>query len=103
MNKVNYGDDSPITAHATTPGLSALSLVRCSGKGSLELAASVFSSPEKLLKTKGNTVIHGWIVSSNSGKKNGSEQQPVDEVLISVFRAPKSYTGEDSLDICCHG
>ena len=103
MNKINYGDDSPIAAFATTPGLSALSIIRCSGKGSLELAASVFSSPKKLLEAKGNTVIHGWIVAFNSGKETSSGRLPVDEVLISVFRTPKSYTGEDSIDICCHG
>ena len=97
MNKINYGDDSPIAAFATTPGLSALSLIRCSGKGSMELAATVFSSPRKILEAPGNTIIHGWIVDFNSGRP------PVDEVLISIFRAPKSYTGEDSLDICCHG
>ena len=94
MINTNYGDDSPIAAFATTPGPSALSLIRCSGKGALEAAASVFSSPKKLLEAKGNTVLHGWVMANKA---------PIDEVLISVFRAPKSYTGEDSLDISCHG
>jgi tRNA modification GTPase len=89
-----YGDESPIIAFATIPGNSALSVIRCSGKGAVEMAASVFSAPEKLKSTQGNTVIHGWIV--NAGEK-------IDEALVSVFRAPKSYTGEDSLDISCHG
>ena len=89
-----YGDDSPIAAFATSPGWSALTLIRCSGKGALELAAKVFSPSEKLLHAAGNTVLHGWIVSHND---------KIDEVLVSVFRAPKSYTGEDSLDISCHG
>jgi tRNA modification GTPase len=96
-----YGDESPITAFATTPGNSALTLIRCSGKGAVELAASVFA-PDKLRRAAGNTVIHGWVVK----RKNNSEEEDIekiDEVLISVFRAPKSYTGEDSLDICCHG
>jgi tRNA modification GTPase len=88
-----YGDDSPITAFATTPGNSALTLIRCSGKGSIETVSSVFT-PAKIKDAAGNTVIHGWIVSA--GEK-------IDEVLVSVFRAPKSYTGEDGLDICCHG
>ena len=94
----SYGDDSPIAAFATTPGWSALSLIRCSGNASLELAANVFSAPKKLLLAAGNTILHGWIVNGEKGK--GSR---VDEVLISVFRGPKSYTGEDSLDISCHG
>ena len=101
MNNFSYGDDSPIAAFATTPGKSALTLIRCSGKGSLELAAKIFSSPEKITRAAGNTVVHGWIVTPNKQQDNPVER--VDEVLISVFRAPKSYTGEDSLDISCHG
>jgi len=87
-----YGDDSPIAAFATTPGNSALTLIRCSGKGVIEMASSIFT-PE-IKNVPGNTVIHGWVVSDN---------EKIDEVLVSIFRAPKSYTGEDSLDVCCHG
>ena len=94
MKLFSYGDGSPITAFATVPGRSALTLIRCSGKGTHELAAKIFSLPEKLTQADGNTVIHGWIVAHN---------ECVDDVLVSVFRAPKSYTGEDSLDISCHG
>ncbi len=97
MNKTAYGDDSPIAAFATTPGNSALTLIRCSGKGSIDLVSSVFAPP-KLKQAEGNTVLHGWIVSPN-----GDKFEKIDEVLVSVFRAPKSYTGEDSIDICCHG
>jgi tRNA modification GTPase len=93
----SYGDDSPIAAFATVPGNSALTLIRCSGKGALELAEKVFSAPEKLRQAAGNTVIHGWIVAPNN------RNEMVDEALIAVFRAPKSYTGEDSVDISCHG
>jgi len=92
----HYGDESPITAFATVPGNSALTLIRCSGKGSIEIISSVFSS--ELEKAQGNTIVHGWIVNN----KNTSADK-IDEVLISVFRSPKSYTGEDSADICCHG
>jgi tRNA modification GTPase len=88
-----YSDDSPIAAFATLPGSSALTLIRCSGKGAIDAASSVFA-PERIKDSPGNTVIHGWIVSVN---------EKIDEVLVSIFRAPKSYTGEDSLDICCHG
>jgi tRNA modification GTPase len=95
MPEINsYGDDSPIAAFATTPGGSALTLIRCSGKGALNLAEKIFSEPEKLRQAAGNTILHGWIVTAD---------EKVDEVLLSVFRAPKSYTGEDSLDISCHG
>jgi len=94
MNNFSYGDDSPIAAFASTLGKSALTLIRCSGKGSLELAAKIFSAPEKLTRAAGNTVVHGWIITPN---------ERVDEALVSVFRGPKSYTGEDGLDISCHG
>jgi len=99
MKTFSYGDDSPIAAFATTPGKSALTLIRCSGKGSLELAAKIFSAPEKLTRAAGNTVVHGWIVTPNRDKP----PERVDDVLVSVFRSPRSYTGEDSLDISCHG
>jgi tRNA modification GTPase len=101
MKTFSYGDDSPIAAFATTPGKSALTLIRCSGKGSPELAAGIFSSREKILQAAGNTVIHGWIVAHNKSPDKPTER--VDDVLISVFRSPKSYTGEDSIDISCHG
>ncbi|MDR1836627.1 MAG: tRNA uridine-5-carboxymethylaminomethyl(34) synthesis GTPase MnmE [Treponema sp.] len=89
----NYGDDSPIAAFATALQNSALTLIRCSGKGSIDLVSNVFT-PQRIKEAHGNTVIHGWIV---------SDGEKIDEVLVSVFRAPKSYTGEDSLDISCHG
>ncbi len=101
MKNFSYGDDTPIAAFATVPGKSALTLIRCSGKDSLELVAKIFSSPQKLMRAAGNTVIHGWIVTHN--KQSDKQLERVDDVLISVFRAPKSYTGEDSLDISCHG
>lgn len=110
MNENNgsavYGDDLPIAAIATAAGNSALILIRCSGKGSIELFASIFE-PKKIKDAKGNTVVHGWIVSPDEKSPNTTADRQsgslVDEVLVSVFRAPKSYTGEDCLDISCHG
>ena len=83
----SYGDNSPIATFATAVGNSALTLIRCSGKNSIDLISSLFA-PQKIKDAQGNTVIHGWIVLDN---------EKIDEVLVSVFRAPKSYTGEDSL------
>jgi tRNA modification GTPase len=106
--RAQYGDDSPIAAFATVPGKSALTLIRCSGKGAIDLAACVFS-PGKIKDALGNTVLHGWIISAR-GKHGGppcdlpsADCTLIDEVLVSVFRAPKSYTGEDGVDISCHG
>ena len=97
--KIGYGDETPIAALATQPGNCALTLIRCSGAGSIELFSSVFSPSNKktlITEVEGNTVIHGWIVSKKENEK-------IDEVMISIFRAPKSYTGEDCIDISCHG
>jgi len=87
----NYGDICPIAAQASG---GALALIRTSGSGSLELLAKVFSRPEALLGAPGYSIVHGWI--DNGGSL-------VDEVLVSVYRAPRSYTGEESADISCHG
>jgi tRNA modification GTPase len=94
MFRSSYGDTAPILALATPPAESALALIRVSGAHTLELLAAVFSRPGKLLEAPGNTVVHGWITAS--GEK-------LDEVLISVYRAPRSYTGEDGADVSCHG
>ncbi|MCL2181075.1 MAG: tRNA uridine-5-carboxymethylaminomethyl(34) synthesis GTPase MnmE, partial [Treponema sp.] len=100
----NYNDESCIAAFATVMGNSALTLIRCSGKDSITLISSIFE-PEKIKDAPGNTVIHGWIVGDELKSNTAAEKKRVkiDEVLVSVFRSPKSYTGEESLDICCHG
>ncbi|MDR0539025.1 MAG: tRNA uridine-5-carboxymethylaminomethyl(34) synthesis GTPase MnmE [Spirochaetaceae bacterium] len=97
MSGASYTDFAPAAALATPPGQSALAVIRLSGEGSLELLARCFSRPGALLQAAGNTVVYGWIT-SHSG-----HSPKIDEVLISVYRAPKSYTGEDGADICCHG
>jgi tRNA modification GTPase len=94
QNEIYYGDDGPIAACATALAETALSLIRTSGGGSIELLADCFSRPATLRGAAANTVVYGWIV--DDGK-------PVDEVLVSVYRAPKSFTGEDGADISCHG
>ncbi|MDR2048015.1 MAG: tRNA uridine-5-carboxymethylaminomethyl(34) synthesis GTPase MnmE [Treponema sp.] len=115
-----YGDRDPIAARATGQG--ALATVRTSGGGSLELLARVFSRPRALLDAPGNTVVYGWIVEPGASGQGAAgpnetrragpnetcragpdEPRRVDEVLVSVYRAPKSYTGEDGADISCHG
>ncbi|GMO59454.1 MAG: tRNA uridine-5-carboxymethylaminomethyl(34) synthesis GTPase MnmE [Termitinemataceae bacterium] len=92
--KEQYNDGACIAAIATAAGSSALAIVRISGNGCLEALGGVFSRPQALLKAEGNSVVYGWIV--DEGKK-------IDEVLISKYTSPKSYTGEDAADICCHG
>jgi tRNA modification GTPase len=96
MQKPAYTDLAPIAAIATARGSAALSIIRTSGQGSIELLAQAFSRPKALREAAGNTVIYGWIIRKG-------DRINIDEVLVNVYRAPKSYTGEDGADIICHG
>ena len=80
-----------ICALATAPG-GAIGIVRISGNETLEILSRVFT--KDLTNAQPNTIHYGHI-------KNGEET--IDEVLVSVFRAPHSYTGEESAEISCHG
>ncbi len=89
--------NSKIIAAISTPaGIGGIAIVRLSGKGSVELVDGVFRSPSgrKLVSQKANTVHFGSIIKDN---------QILDEVLVSIFKSPHSFTGEDSVEISCHG
>jgi len=94
MNDLAYDPDEPIVALATAWGESALAVVRTSGAGSIDRVAEIFSRPSALREAAGNTLHHGRLLD------NG---EVVDEVIVSVFRAPASYTGQESVEIACHG
>ncbi len=83
-----------IIALATPPGMGAISIVRLSGSIALKIANKIFSGAD-LQKVDGYTIHFGKIVDRNG--------EPVDEVLLSVFKNPNSYTGEDIVEISCHG
>ncbi len=91
-----YALDDPIAAIATALSPAALGIVRTSGKGAIDLASAIFSKPEKLKEAQGNTILHGWLLDPESKKE-------VDEVTVCVYREPKSFTGEDSVEFICHG
>ncbi|MDR1029573.1 MAG: tRNA uridine-5-carboxymethylaminomethyl(34) synthesis GTPase MnmE [Treponema sp.] len=97
-----YGDEAPIAAPATPLIASALAIIRTSGKDAISLLASVFSRPHKLMEARGNTLVHGWILDKTAASP-GTGPEKIDEVLVSVYRSPHSYTGEDAADISCHG
>ena len=82
-----------IVALATPPGMGAIAVIRVSGKQAIEVVDSVFSG-KRLADQPGRSLHVGLI------KENG---QALDEVVISLFRAPASYTGEDLIEISCHG
>ena len=80
-----------ICALATAPG-GALGIIRISGPQTLEILSRIFS--KDLTKAKPNTIHYGHIK---------DDAEVIDEVLVSIFRAPHSYTGENSAEISCHG
>ena len=86
-----------ICALATATG-GALGIIRISGSQALEILSHIFS--KDLTAALPNTIHYGHIVESDAVSQH---QNIVDEVLVSVFRAPHSYTGEDSAEISCHG
>ena len=75
-----------------TPAGGAIALIRISGSDAISIASGIFSKP--ILDAAANTVHFGII---------RSETETLDEVLLALFRAPHSYTGEDSVEISCHG
>jgi tRNA modification GTPase len=83
----------PIAAIATPVGEGGISVIRVSGKHSIEKIATIFRGKDlKLAPT--HTVHFGHLVRN---------ERKIDEVVVTVFRAPKSYTGEDTIEISCHG
>ncbi|HOE54859.1 MAG TPA: tRNA uridine-5-carboxymethylaminomethyl(34) synthesis GTPase MnmE [Candidatus Cloacimonas acidaminovorans] len=84
-----------ICAPVTPLGFSAIAVIRLSGKGCIELVANHFSQSQKLLSSPSHNLIFGTFYAETG--------EPIDEVLISVFREPHSYTGEDVIEISCHG
>ena len=86
----------PIVALATPPGVGAISVIRISGDDTLEIISKFFnSSSGKILKKQKNQTVHlGEIVEND---------QIIDQVLVSIFKKPHSYTGEDVVEISCHG
>lgn len=86
-----------ICAIATAAGSGAIAVIRLSGKDAIEIADLVFvpgKKGKKLSGQKANTIHFGTIQDGN---------QLIDEVLVSVFKAPHSYTGENSIELSCHG
>lgn len=89
-------NEDTIVAIATAQVEGAISIVRLSGEQAIEIADRVFRSKIKLAEVESHTISYGYIVNPDS-------KQKIDEVLVSVFRAPRSFTTEDVVEINCHG
>ncbi|HPI87297.1 MAG TPA: tRNA uridine-5-carboxymethylaminomethyl(34) synthesis GTPase MnmE, partial [Bacteroidales bacterium] len=89
--------EDTICAIATPPGTGAIAIIRMSGNESLRICEQVFTPRNRRLKVSeapSHTVHFGNIVWG---------EEMIDEVLVSVFRQPHSYTGENAVEISCHG
>lgn len=100
MTNLGYTAEEPIAAIATPLSSGAIGIVRTSGKNCIDLVSKVFSRPKALLSAQANSLVYGWIVEPS---QNENQQIRVDEVMLGVYRGPKSFTGEDMVEIFCHG
>ncbi len=91
---VIHSPDDPIAALATPAASSALAVIRVSGRGSLGLLAPLARTRRNLADLRGHTIHHCIL-------RDGEED--VDDVLLAIYRSPRSYTGEDGAEIFCHG
>jgi tRNA modification GTPase len=96
MERNEYNTAEPIAALATPWGQSALAVVRVSGPGSLGLLERVCTAP--LQEAPGHSLRRGQLIDRFS-----KPPEPIDEVLVAVYRAPRSFTGEEAAEIFTHG
>lgn len=81
-----------ICALSTAPGIGAIALIRLSGNDAESIFQKIFS--KDISSAPSHQAIHGWVM---------QEGQRLDEVVATIFRAPKSFTGETTVEIACHG
>ena len=82
-----------IAAISTTQGVGAISIIRVSGIDSIKIVNSIFKGKD-LTKVDTHTINYGYIV---------NKDEIIDEVLVSIMKAPKTFTKEDVVEINCHG
>lgn len=88
-----YVPGETIAAIATPPGEGGVAIVRISGKEAFDIAAKIFSGPVHSYKSH----------TAHYGQVKDAKGQHVDDVLVLVMRGPRSYTGEDTVEVHCHG
>ena len=86
----------PIAAIATPPGIGGIGVIRISGPAAGNIARRLFRPGRPVVALQSHRLYHGEIIDPETGAA-------LDEVLLSFLKAPRSYTGEDTLEISCHG
>jgi len=94
MQYTNYDLQDTIVALATPPGIGAIGVIRLSGKSAIQIANGVFHGKD--LTQQASHTIH-------LGTVRTDDNRVIDEVLMSLFVAPKSYTKENVVEVSCHG
>ena len=87
-------ENNTICALSTPRGKGGIAVIRVSGEKALEITQKVVKSNKKITNADGYTIVYGKAICEN---------REIDEVLVSVFRAPNSFTGENVCEISCHG
>jgi tRNA modification GTPase len=95
MDDLPYDTEDRICALATPWAPSALAVIRTSGPGCVDALAAFFSRPDVLRGAAGHTVVHGQLVDRAGAR--------LDDVVVTVFRAPASSTGQETAEIIAHG
>ena len=92
-------DEGTIVALSTPVGTGGVAVIRMTGSQAFEIADKVFVSAfgKKLSKAESHKALYGWIVEPSD------QEEKIDEVLALVMRAPRTFTGEDTVEINCHG
>lgn len=94
---INHLKDDTIAAISTAPGVGGIAVMRISGNQSIEIVSSIFKANKKDVEIKTASAyqaIYGTIYEC---------EEEIDKVVVSLFRAPHSFTGEDVVEISCHG
>ena len=92
INKLS-GWEETIVALATPPGIGAIAIIRLSGAESFKIVDEIF--PSKNISIQATHTLHFGLIEDG--------ESAIDEVVLSIFKGPKSYTGEDVIEISCHG
>lgn len=93
MQQILTGQDDTIVATATAQGVGAIAVIRISGKKTFNIVDNIFISKD--LSAQRSHTLHFGVLKDND--------EVIDEVVVALFKAPHSYTGEDVIEISCHG
>ena len=99
-------DEGTIVALSTPVGTGGVAVIRMTGPQAFEIADKVFVSAfgKKLSKAESHKALYGWIVEPSKNEETEEKSgEKIDEVLALVMRAPRTFTGEDTVEINCHG